>query len=122
MAIDKITEHLENGYHWVVDADLRSYFDTIPHDKLIDQVWEEISDSSTLKLIRMFLETGVMHHGTYDRTEEGVPQGGVISPLLANIYLHPFDEEMTRRGHKYVPLCGRFCHPMQIEGGGGKSV
>ncbi|MEW9674459.1 group II intron reverse transcriptase/maturase [Ammoniphilus sp. 3BR4] len=108
MAIDKITEHLENGYQWVVDADLRSYFDTIPHDKLIDQVWQEISDSSILKLIRMFLEAGVLHHGTYEPSEEGVPQGGVISPLLANIYLHPFDEEMTRRGHKYVRYADDF--------------
>jgi len=108
MAIDKITEHLENGYHWVIDADLKSYFDTIPHDKLIDQVWEEVSDTSVLKLIRLFLESGIMHQGIYEETVEGVPQGGVCSPLLANIYLHPFDEEMTRRGHKIVRYADDF--------------
>jgi RNA-directed DNA polymerase len=108
MAIDKVTQHLEEGYQWVIDADLRAYFDTIPHDKLIDQVWEEISDSSVLKLIRKFLESGVLHGGTYEATVEGVPQGGVISPLLANIYLHPFDEEMMKRGHKYVRYADDF--------------
>lgn len=108
MAIDKITEYLEEGYHWVIDADLRAYFDTIPHDKIIYQIWEEISDSSVLKLIRKFLESGVLHNGIHEETIEGVPQGGVISPLLANIYLHPFDEEMTKRGHKYVRYADDF--------------
>lgn len=102
MAIDRIKLLLEAGNVWVVDADLKSYFDSIPHGKLIDQVAEEISDGAILKLIRSFLEAGVMDGGTYRLTEEGTPQGGVVSPLLANIYLHPFDEEMTKRGHWLV--------------------
>lgn len=77
MAIDKIKEHLEQGYIWVVDADLKSYFDTIPHDKLIDQVAEEISDGAILRLIRSFLQSGVMDGGTFRLSEEGAPQGGL---------------------------------------------
>ncbi|HEY3368378.1 MAG TPA: reverse transcriptase domain-containing protein [Symbiobacteriaceae bacterium] len=79
-----------------------SYFDTIPHDRLIDQVAEEISDSSILRLIRAFLESGVMEGGTFTHSERGTPQGGVISPLLANIYLHAFNVRMTERGHALI--------------------
>lgn len=102
MALDAISEALAEGKVWVVDADLKSYFDTIPHDRLIDRVAEEISDGSVLRLIRGFLESGVMEGGTFTLNETGTPQGGVISPLLANIYLHPFDVAMTEKGHKLV--------------------
>lgn len=102
MALDAISAALEEGRVWAVDADLKSYFDTIPHDRLIDRVAEEIADSSILRLIRAFLESGIMEGGTFTESETGTPQGGVISPLLANIYLHAFDVRMTERGHALI--------------------
>lgn len=112
-AIDQVTAYLQEGFQHVVDCDIVGYFDHIPHDRLIDAVAEEISDGTVLKLIRMFLESGIMEGGVWSETEEGTPQGGVISPLMANIYLHPLDEEMTKRGHRmvryaddFIILCG----------------
>ena len=112
-AIDQVTKNLQEGFQFVVDCDVVGYFDHIPHDRLIDAVAEEISDGAVLKLIRMFLESGIMEGGVWYETEEGTPQGGVISPLLANTYLHPLDEEMTKRGHRmvryaddFIILCG----------------
>ena len=102
MAIERVKELLEEGYVWVLDADIKSYFDNINHEKLIDSVAERISDGSILKLIRKFLESGVMEKGRWIETDKGTPQGGVFSPLLANIYLHKFDKEMVDRGHKIV--------------------
>jgi group II intron reverse transcriptase/maturase len=112
-AIDQVAAYLQEGFQYVVDCDIVGYFDHIPHDRLIDAVAEEISDGTVLKFIRMFLESGIMEGGVWSETEEGTPQGGVISPLLANIYLHPLDEEMTKRGHRmvryaddFIILCG----------------
>ncbi len=101
-ALDKIREHLGAGYREVYDADLRSYFDTIPHDKLLACVRMRVTDSSVLKLIRQWLEAVVVDEDedgkpTYRRSKQGTPQGGVISPLLANIYLHWFDRLFQRR-------------------------
>ena len=100
MAIENIRKDLLEGYTYVIDADLKSYFDTIPHDRLIERVREEIVDGSVLELVRQFLKAGVLEDGVYHLNENGSPQGGVISPLLANIYLHPLDEIMTERGHR----------------------
>lgn len=102
-ALAKIREHLGAGYREVYDADLRSYFDTIPHDKLLACVRMRITDSSLLKLIRQWLAAVVVEEGedgkpTYRRSQKGTPQGGVISPLLANIYLHWFDRLFHRQG------------------------
>lgn len=108
MAIDRVSEYLESGYEWVVDADLKGYFDTIPHDKLIDRVAEVVADGSVLKLIRGFLKAGVMEDGKVVIADDGTPQGGVISPLLANIYLDPFDKRMVERGHKMVRYADDF--------------
>jgi group II intron reverse transcriptase/maturase len=91
MALDQITAYLDEGYTWVVDLDLKSYFDTIPHDRLIDCVAAKVSDGSVLRLTRAMLEAGVMESGVVEDSETGTPQGGVISPLLANLYLHRFD-------------------------------
>lgn len=108
MALDRVTQHLSEGYVWVVDCDLKGYFDTIPHDRLIDRVAERVADGSILRLIRAFLEAGVMEEGAVHRSVAGTPQGGVISPLLANIYLHPFDVLMTERGHKLTRYADDF--------------
>jgi RNA-directed DNA polymerase len=114
IALEHVVTSMREGKEWVLEIDIRKYFDTVNHEHLLDAVNEEISDGSVLQLVRMFLESGVMEEGVgWKATEEGTPQGGVISPLLANIYLNRFDWEMAKRGHdtvRYaddaVVLCG----------------
>ncbi|MBG9795443.1 hypothetical protein ABD76_28160 [Paenibacillus dendritiformis] len=108
MALEKIRKDLMDGYVYVIDADLKGYFDTIPHEKLIDAVREEVVDGSVLELIRRFLRAGVLENGSFYLNEQGTPQGGVISPLLANIYLHPLDKLMTERGHRITRYADDF--------------
>ena len=94
-ALEVIDQALSHGYEWVVDADIEQFFDSVDHEVLLAAVNEEVSDGSVLRLLRMFLESGVLvGPGEYEPTEVGTPQGGPISPLLANIYLHRFDEAM----------------------------
>lgn len=100
-ALEEIRHHLKDGYQAVYDADLKGYFDSIPHDQLLACLRMRVVDRSVLKLIRMWLETPVMETegggGTkWSRSEKGTPQGGVISPLLANLYLHWFDKLFYR--------------------------
>jgi RNA-directed DNA polymerase len=100
-AIDAIRQHLAAGYREVYDADLQGYFDTIPHDQLLKALRMRISDRSVLSLIQMWLETPVEERDESGRTtttrpKQGTPQGGVISPLLANIYLHWFERAFHR--------------------------
>lgn len=91
-AITKIRDNIHQGYRFVYDADLSGYFDTIPHDRLFILLKERLRDGSVLDLIESWLKAPVRHEdGRLERTERGTPQGGVISPLLANIYLHAFD-------------------------------
>mgnify|MGYP001159226513 FL=1 len=95
-ALEEIREHLKAGRREVYDADLSSYFDSIPHDKLMEMIKRRVADGSVLKLIRMWLEGEVVETDQQGRkkvtkSRKGTPQGGVISPLLANIYLHEFD-------------------------------
>ena len=101
-ALEEIRGHLKAGYQAVYDADLKGYFDSIPHDKLMACVRMRVVDGNVLKLIRMWLETPSMEKGKdgepdkWSRTEKGTPQGGVISPLLSNLYLHWFDKSFYR--------------------------
>lgn len=111
-ALERVEALLKEGYVYVVDADLKSYFDTIPHDRLLDRVREKVSDSRVLRMIQMFLEQGVMDGLSQWVPEEGTPQGAVISPLLANIYLNPLDHlledagfAMARYADDFVILC-----------------
>jgi len=90
------------GLEHVVDMDLSKCFDLLDHDLILKAVGRRITDGSILALIRMFLQSGVMSHGVLEPTETGSPQGGVISPLLANIYLDDFDQTMKRRGHEVI--------------------
>lgn len=100
-AIDAIRQHITAGFREIYDADLKSYFDTIPHDALIRCLERRIADRSVLKLIRLFLECPIIEtdergRTTATRPEQGVPQGGSLSPLLANLYLHWFEKQFYR--------------------------
>lgn len=108
MALEKIQKDLMAGYTYVIVSDLKSYFDLIPHDKLLSAVKEEVVDGSILKLLESFLKSGVMDNGSFYMNEQGCPQGGVISPLLANIYLHPLNKLMTERGHRMTRYADDF--------------
>lgn len=114
-AVEKIKQYYEMGYRWVVDADIQAYFDNINHDILMNFVKEEIVDGSVLKLIRAWLTAGVMDGMKLTKTMTGTPQGGVISPLLANIYLNYFDKVMTERGYKLVRYCDDFVILCKLE-------
>jgi RNA-directed DNA polymerase len=108
MALETIRKDIREGYLFVIDADLKSYFDTIPHERLLDQVREEVVDGSVLKLLESFLKAGVLEDGVIQASEVGSPQGGVISPLLANVYLHPLDALMEERGHRMTRYADDF--------------
>lgn len=102
-AITKATAFMRTyGLKWVIDMDLSKCFDTLDHDLIIQSVRKKVCDGSILSLVRMFLEGGVMKHGEFEPSIVGSPQGGVISPLLANIYLNEFDQFMKARGHRIV--------------------
>jgi RNA-directed DNA polymerase len=101
-AIKKAEEYYKQGYVRVVDIDLASYFDTVNHDILIEQIRGVIEDEAVIKLIRKFLKSGVMEDGLVKRTREGTPQGGNLSPLLSNLYLTAFDRMLEKRGHRFV--------------------
>jgi len=101
-AIARVEEYLKGGYQWVLEVDIEKFFDSVEQKKLIDLVAKEIADGRVLRLIQSFLRCGVMEDMKVEYRVTGTPQGGVISPLLANIYLHPYDEKMTQEGYKAV--------------------
>jgi RNA-directed DNA polymerase len=108
-ALRRVEELLEEGNHWVVDADIKGYFDSIPHQQLMEKIGKKISDGRVLKLIESYLKAGVMETGKgWEATPEGTPQGGVISPLLANIYLDELDWELARAGLPMVRYADDF--------------
>jgi RNA-directed DNA polymerase len=98
MAMRRIWGQMQAGGRWIVDADIADFFGTISHDRLVALVAQRVADSKVLSLIRQMLTAGVLRDGVYESTIAGTPQGGVISPLLSNIYLHVFDEQMQRAG------------------------
>jgi len=85
--------YIEQGYNWTVDIDLEKFFDRVNHDKLMSLVARKVKDKRVLKLIRGYLESGIMMNGVKVKNEEGTPQGGPLSPLLANIMLDELDKE-----------------------------
>jgi RNA-directed DNA polymerase len=101
-AVAKAQEYIQAGHDWVVDIDLEKFFDRVNHDVLMGRVARRISDKRMLKLIRGFLNSGVMENGLVGPTEEGTPQGGPLSPLLSNLLLDELDRELERRGHRFV--------------------
>ena len=120
-ALREVYKWLNFKCHWVIDADLKSYFDTIPHDKLLLSVRSRVIDRSVVKLIGLWLKAGVMEDMAVRKETTGTPQGGVISPLLANLYLHwldhvwetkgfgkrPYDAHIVRYADDFVILCNR---------------
>lgn len=97
-AIRKVKEYAQQGYSYAVAVDLTQYFDTLNHELLMSLLRKQIQDTRVTELIKKYLKSGVMEKGVYCKTEEGSPQGGPLSPLLANIYLNEFDQEMKGRG------------------------
>lgn len=101
-AIEEALIYLNEGYEWVIDLDIEKYFDTVNHDKLVSIRRERINDAKTLRLIRQFLQAGVMENGLIRPSKEGVPQGGPLSPVLSNVYLDKLDKELEARGLCFV--------------------
>ena len=101
-AVQAARDHVRSGRHWVVDMDLAKFFDRVNHDLLMARVARQVKDARVLKLIRRFLEAGLMRDGVVQPRTQGTPQGGPLSPLLSNILLTDFDRELERRGHAFV--------------------
>ena len=112
-ALTRVEELMAQDHEYIVDADLKGYFDSIPHDRLMQLLRERIADGSVLQLIQKYLDAGVLEEGKgWERSTAGTPQGSVISPLLANVYLHPLDvwmrdtgREMVRYADDFVVMC-----------------
>jgi RNA-directed DNA polymerase len=101
-AVAKAQQYIAEGRGWCVDLDLEKFFDRVNHDKLMGQIAKRVGDKRLLKLIRAFLNAGVMENGLVSPSVEGTPQGGPLSPLLSNLVLDELDRELERRGHRYV--------------------
>jgi len=101
-AVLSAQHYVQQGYRVVVDVDLEKFFDRVNHDVLIDRLQKRIGDAGVIRLIRSFLNGGIMHNGVVVEREQGTPQGGPLSPLLANVLLDEVDRELERRGHRFV--------------------
>jgi RNA-directed DNA polymerase len=101
-AVSQAQLYIKQGFTWVVDLDLEKFFDRVNHDRLMTKVGERVKDARVIKLIRSFLTAGVMENGLVSPTDEGTPQGGPLSPFLSNIVLDELDQELTKRGHRFV--------------------
>jgi len=101
-AVAAAQQYIAAGYRWCVDLDLEKFFDRVSHDKLMARIETRVSDRRMLKLIRSFLKAGVMENGLVSPIDEGTPQGGPLSPLLSNIVLDEFDQELERRGLRFA--------------------
>jgi len=101
-AVERAQQYIASGQGWVVDLDLEKFFDRVNHDKLMGQIAKRVADKRLLKLIRAFLNAGVLKNGLVSPSVEGTPQGGPLSPLLSNLVLDELDRELERRGHRFV--------------------
>jgi RNA-directed DNA polymerase len=101
-AVAQAQQYIADGHGWCVDLDLEKFFDRVSHDKLMGQIAKRVEDKRLLKLIRAFLNAGVMENGLVSPSVEGTPQGGPLSPLLSNLVLDELDRELERRGHRFV--------------------
>lgn len=100
-AVLKARKYINEGYRWVVDMDLEKFFDKVNHDILVERLARKIKDKRVLKLIKGYLKSGIMLNGIKVKSDEGTPQGGPLSPLLANIMLDEVDKELEKRGHRF---------------------
>lgn len=100
-AVRQASEYVAGGLEWVVDIDLEKYFDTIPHDRLMQRLSKGIGDKGLLRLIHQYLKAGMMKDGLTSQRISGSPQGGPLSPLLSNIVLDELDKELEKRGHRF---------------------
>lgn len=107
-AIEQVLQLKSEGYTFVVDADIKGFFDSINHELIIDAVAAEVADGNILQIVRKFLKSGVMEDGALQPTPKGTPQGGVISPLLANIVLNHLDWQLQSRGMRFVRYADDF--------------
>jgi RNA-directed DNA polymerase len=101
-AVAQAQQYIAEGHGWCVDLDLEKFFDRVNHDRLMGQIAKRVGDKRLLKLIRAFLNAGVMENGLVSPSVEGTPQGGPLSPLLSNLVLDELDRELERRGHRFV--------------------
>ena len=101
-AVAQAQQYIAEGYNWTVDFDLEKFFDRVNHDKLMGRIAQRVEDKRLLKLIRAFLNAGVMENGLVSPSVEGTPQGGPLSPLLSNLVLDELDRELERRDHRFV--------------------
>jgi RNA-directed DNA polymerase len=101
-AVAQAQQYIKAGYGWVIDLDLEKFFDRVNHDKLMGQIAKRVEDKRLLRLIRAFLNAGVMENGLVSSSVEGTPQGGPLSPLLSNLVLDELDRELECRGHRFV--------------------
>ncbi len=101
-ALKQCQKYADEGYVYVVDMDLEKFFDTVCQSKLIEILSRSIKDGRVISLIHKYLNAGVVQHGVFERSEQGVPQGGPLSPLLSNVMLNELDKELEKRGHKFV--------------------
>ena len=101
-AVDQAQRYVAEGYRIVVDLDLEKFFDRVQHDRLMARVAARVADKRVLRLIRAYLKAGVMEDGLVNPVDEGTPQGGPLSPLLSNLVLDELDQELARRGHRFV--------------------
>lgn len=110
MALEQSLQYANEGYRWVVDMDLEKFFDTVNQSKLVQLLSNTIEDGRVISLIHKYLRAGIMDDGMFKESREGVPQGGPLSPLLGNIMLNESDQELERRGHRFV----RYADDMMI--------
>lgn len=101
-AVLKAQSYLNEGYNWIIELDLEKFFDKVNHQKLMHLLSQRVKEKSTLLLINSYLKTGIMEGGLVSQRTEGTPQGSPLSPLLSNIILHELDEELNKRGHRFV--------------------
>jgi RNA-directed DNA polymerase len=101
-AVIKAQEYLNEGYNWILELDLEKFFDKVNHQKLMHLLSQRVKDKSTILLINSYLKAGIMEGGLVSQRTEGTPQGSPLSPLLSNIMLHELDQELNKRGHRFV--------------------
>ena len=101
-ALKQANKYINAGRHWIIDLDLKSFFDRVHHDKLMSLISQRVADKILLRLIRRYLQSGLLKAGKVQTRREGTPQGGPLSPLLSNILLNKLDKELEKRGHGFV--------------------